>query len=179
MNTSIFVIGGCRSGKSSHAMKLSKDIAKEKRVYVATCVPYDDEMKDRVNRHQKDRDATWRTVEEPLDLPEIIREESLASNVILVDCLTLWVTNLLMQGVNEEYIFKRVADLTDAISKSACPVILVSNEVGTGIVPDNPLARKFRDIAGFANQNIARHVGKVVWMVAGIPVDIKDRLGKA
>lgn len=173
MGESIFVIGGCRSGKSGHAMALAESVSSEKRVYVATCVPHDNEMKDRVVRHQKDRDDTWRTVETPLALWDTVRNESGSSRVILIDCLTLWVTNMLMEDYKEDRIIHSVALLTDEIEAAACPVIMVSNEVGAGIVPENKLARKFRDIAGFVNQRIAKSAGKVVWMVAGIPVEIK------
>ena len=174
MSESIFVIGGCRSGKSSHAMRLSETIASEERVYVATCVPYDDEMKDRVVKHQEERDGTWRTVEAPMDLPGTIRKESCRSNVMLIDCLTLWVTNMLMNDYEDSKIEREVTALISEIKKAECPVILVSNEVGAGIVPENKLARKFRDIAGFTNQKIAASADSVVWMVAGIPVDIKS-----
>jgi adenosylcobinamide kinase/adenosylcobinamide-phosphate guanylyltransferase len=152
----ILVIGGCRSGKSCHALEMAEKIAGKKKIFIATCVPNDDEMKQRVARHQKDRGNSWTTVEIPVLVPEAIVENSQKADVILVDCLTLWIHGL-----------------TQSLKKAQCPVILVSNEVGTGIVPDNKLARLFRDTAGFVNQNVAEYADRVIWMVAGIPVNIK------
>jgi adenosylcobinamide kinase / adenosylcobinamide-phosphate guanylyltransferase len=166
----IFVIGGCRSGKSRHALELSEQISDINRVFIATCVPYDEEMKDRVRRHQKDRDSSWKTVDAPLELADAILKYSQSAHVLLVDCLTLWMSNLLMESENIE---TRVEQLIVAINQAPCQVIVVSNEVGTGIVPTNALARQYRDAAGFANQKVAACVDKVIWMVAGIPVIIK------
>lgn len=167
------VLGGCRSGKSSYALELAESVSDSNRLYIATCVPYDAEMKDRVDRHQSERDETWTTVETPLQLSESVIKESKTSDVILVDCLTLWVTNLLLDGKSEEEIFEEVKKLSEAIEKSHCPVILVSNEVGAGIVPENKLARQFRDIAGFVNQKMAKSVPAVFFTAAGIPLKIK------
>jgi adenosylcobinamide kinase / adenosylcobinamide-phosphate guanylyltransferase len=173
LKENIFVIGGCRSGKSSHAAHLAGKISKD-RIFMATCIPHDKEMKHRVRRHQKERDATWMTLEVPLDLPDAILDNSKEKIVILVDCLTLWVSNLLMEGATPDEIDRRAAELAAAIDKASSPVVLVSNEVGTGIVPENPLARAFRDGAGFVNQKMAACCDRVVWMVAGIPVTIKE-----
>lgn len=170
VNESIFVVGGCRSGKSRHAQELAEKITDIHRVFIATCVPYDEEMKDRVRRHQKDRGSTWTTVDAPVELAEAILKQSQNAQVILADCLTLWMSNLLMESENLE---SRVEELTAAINKAQCPVIIVSNEVGTGIVPENALARQYRDAAGFANQKVAACVDKVIWMVAGIPILVK------
>jgi adenosylcobinamide kinase/adenosylcobinamide-phosphate guanylyltransferase len=168
----VLIIGGCRSGKSSHALHLADKLAKQK-IFIATCVPHDKEMEQRVLHHQKQRNPNWKTLEVPLLLPEAICENSLQGHVILVDCLTLWINNLLMENSDPENIDMHVQKLIQSLEKTECPVILVSNEVGTGIVPENKLARLFRDIAGFANQKIAACVDSVVWMVAGIPVEIK------
>ena len=166
----IFVLGGCRSGKSRHALELAEKISDMNRVFIATCVPYDEEMKDRVKRHQQDRGLTWKTVDAPVELADAILENSQSAHIILADCLTLWMSNLLMESENVE---KRIEELTSALNKAECPVILVSNEVGTGIVPNNALARQYRDYAGLANQKVAACVDKVIWMVAGIPVLVK------
>ncbi len=151
-------------------MEIAQEIAGEGRVFLATCVPRDDEMKDRVVRHQEERGAGWTAVEAPVDLPEAILEHSRRARVILADCLTLWISNLYMESMDVE---PRVEALTDAIRRAECPVIVVSNEVGTGIVPENALARRYRDSVGFANQKTAACADEVVWMVAGIPVKIK------
>lgn len=172
MPDTIFVIGGCRSGKSSHALALAEQIPGEKR-FLATCIPFDDEMKERVSHHQQERSPEWITVETPTDLPGAVAENSVLSDVILVDCLTIWISNLLMQNINGQELVAEINRLTHSIQNAPGTVILVSNEVGAGIVPENQLARLFRDSAGLANQKVASVVNKVIWMVAGIPVAIK------
>jgi adenosylcobinamide kinase/adenosylcobinamide-phosphate guanylyltransferase len=168
------IIGGCRSGKSSMAIDLANRYgASEKKIFIATCVPLDTEMQDRVQKHKDERDNLWQTLEIPINLSQAIRENSPNADVILIDCITLWVNNLLMETSDNKTISDNIQDLVSALDAACCPVILVSNEVGTGIVPENALARLFRDYAGFANQQIAKHVQKVIWMVAGIPVTIK------
>ena len=173
MKEIIFVTGGCRSGKSTYAMQTAEKMPAEQKVFIATCVPQDDEMKQRVAKHQKERSQSWVTVEVPLDLPEAILKNSQEENVILVDCLTLWLSNLLMETDDENKIEKIIAQLTASLEKALGTVVLVSNEIGTGIVPENKLARQYRDIIGLANQAVAKTAGKVIWMVAGIPVTVK------
>lgn len=175
MKRIIFVIGGCRSGKSSHAQKLAEATASAGRVYIATCIPYDDEMKDRVIRHQRVRDRSWRTVEAPIELPSAVSSAVETDDVVLVDCLTLWTSNLLISPEASPYVDRYVEDLVDALDRAPCPVIIVSNEVGAGIVPENRLARQFRDVMGTINQQIAACADEVVWTVAGIPVTIKRK----
>ncbi|MBW2406452.1 MAG: bifunctional adenosylcobinamide kinase/adenosylcobinamide-phosphate guanylyltransferase [Deltaproteobacteria bacterium] len=172
MKETILVIGGCRSGKSSHALYLAEQIPGEK-IFIATCVPQDKEMEQRVYHHQQQRSNAWKTLEVPFFLPETIRKHGLKGNVILVDCLTLWINNLILDDDKLENIDNPIQKLTQSIEKAECPLILVSNEVGTGIVPENKLARLFRDIAGFTNQKVAACVDRVIWMAAGIPVKIK------
>jgi len=172
LRETVLIIGGCRSGKSGHALHLADQFAGHK-IFMATCVPLDKEMEQRVSHHQKQRNPNWKTLDVPLFLPEAIRENSGRGQVILVDCLTLWINNLLMENDDPETIDKHVGQLARSLENTECPVILVSNEVGTGIVPENRLARLFRDIAGFANQKIAACADRVIWMVAGIPVEIK------
>ena len=173
MKEIIFVIGGCRSGKSNHALQTAEKMPGNRKIYIATCVPQDAEMKRRVAKHQKERSRSWATVEEPIDLPAAISERSQNADVILVDCLTLWVSNLLMETSDEEKLAETISQLTDTLEKARCPIVLVSNEIGTGIVPENKLARQYRDIIGLANQAVAKTAGKVIWMVAGIPVTVK------
>lgn len=172
MRETVLIIGGCRSGKSGHALHLAEQLAGQK-IFIATCVPGDKEMEQRVLHHQKQRNPNWKTLEVPLLLSESIRENSGRGHVILVDCLTLWINNLIMENDDPEHIDMHIQQLIQSLEKTECPVILVSNEVGTGIVPENRLARLFRDVAGFANQKIAACVDRVIWMVAGIPVEIK------
>ena len=172
MKETIFVIGGCRSGKSSHALHLAEQIPGQK-IFIATCMPQDKEMEQRVLHHQQQRSSAWETIEVPFFLPEAIHKNGTDGHVILVDCLTLWINNLILDNDKPENIDNHIQKLTQSIEKAECPVILVSNEVGTGIVPENELARLFRDITGFANQKVAACVDQVIWMVAGIPVKIK------
>ena len=173
MKETILVIGGCRSGKSRHALELAEKISGSKRIFVATCMPLDDEMKERIDRHKKERDKSWKTVEAPVQLPEAINEKSREGDVILVDCLTLWINNLLMETESTDIINAHIQKLIIALEEAKCSIILVSNEVGAGIVPENKLARQFRDYAGFVNQKVAECADRVIWMVAGIPVSIK------
>jgi len=169
----IFVIGGCRSGKSGHALETAEKLAGNKKIFIATCIPQDAEMKQRVERHQKERGRDWQTLEAPVDLPQAVAASSRQADVLLVDCLTLWISNLLLAIADDEIITERIFSLAQTLGSASCPVILVSNEVGTGIVPENQLARRFRDLVGTANQTLAEQADKVVWMVAGIPVQIK------
>ncbi len=173
MNDLIFVLGGCRSGKSTYALQTAENVNGNKKIFVATCQPQDEEMAQRVARHQKERGQRWTTIEEPLHLPEAISEHSPHADVMLIDCLTLWVSNLLMDDNEEAQLKNVISRLTDAMKKTACPLIVVSNEVGTGIVPENQLARQFRDVTGWLNQAVAGCASKVVWVVAGIPVTVK------
>ena len=172
MKETILVIGGCRSGKSSHALYLAEQIAGQN-IFIASCMPQDKEMEHRVLRHRQQRSTAWETLEVPILIPEAIQKNGTKGHVMLVDCLTLWINNLILDDHKPENIDNHIQKLTQSIEKAECPVILVSNEVGTGIVPENKLARLFRDITGFANQKVAACVDRVIWMVAGIPVKIK------
>lgn len=179
-NQTTLVIGGCRSGKSSFALDRANQAGsecetKKDKYFIATSVPTDPEMEDRVVKHQNERGPDWHTIEEPVDLGSTIRKLALKENVILVDCLTLWVSNLLYQLEDDARIEQTIQDLEQALLTCSCPVFLVANEVGTGIVPENSLARRFRDLAGSVNQRMARAAGRVVMVVAGIDVQIKPR----
>ncbi len=170
-----FILGGCRSGKSSLALRTAEAAEAEQRIFIATAVPFDAEMQDRVRRHQAERGAGWKTLEVPLALPEALTEHSREGRVILVDCLTLWVSNLLLERADPAVVESRIAELARAVKACAGPVILVSNEVGLGVVPDSQLGRQFRDLAGMANQSMAAGADEVIMTVAGIPVLIKPR----
>ena len=173
MKETVFVIGGCRSGKSRHALETAESYPGTGQIFVATCIPYDDEMKHRVARHREERSQKWQTLEAPERLPEAIAENSGRASVLLVDCLTLWINNLLMASAETEKIIEKIEQLVQAIGAASCPVVVVSNEVGAGIVPENQLARQFRDLVGTANQAVAAQADRVIWMVAGIPVTVK------
>ena len=169
----LFVIGGCRSGKSRQALETAAGMPGDHKTFIATCIPHDEEMQQRVAQHQKERSPSWCTVEVPVHLPEAIVEQSRQTDVLLVDCLTLWISNLMLELEDDSKILACLPDLKQALKSAKCPVVLVSNEVGTGIVPENPLSRRFRDLVGSANQAVAAQANRVVWMVAGIPVEIK------
>ena len=167
--SSLFVLGGARSGKSRYAQGRAEMLTGEP-IFVATAEPFDDEMRERIARHQADRDARWRTVEAPRDLPAAIDTLSAPDAVVLVDCLTLWLSNLLLANADLD---QAEADLCAAIGGFVGKIILVSNEVGLGIVPDNALARRFGDAAGRLNQAVAGVAGEVVLMTAGLPLTLK------
>jgi adenosylcobinamide kinase/adenosylcobinamide-phosphate guanylyltransferase len=167
------ITGGCRSGKSGAALELARRHNGSRRLFLATCVPADAEMKARVERHQAERGPQWRTLEEPLRLSEAIRDQGTSVDLILVDCLTLWISNLMAEGLTDEAILQSVAGLTEVIQTPPCALIFVTNEVGSGIVPENALARRFRDLCGWTNQRVAQVCRIVILTVAGIPVAIK------
>ena len=174
MQKKIFVIGGCRSGKSQHALDLADALPAEKKIFIATCVPQDEEMQQRVGNHQRQRGRMWKTVEAPEKLPQAIANHAQVNAVVVVDCLTLWINNLLMKREDMQHAELQITRLTHVLEAADCPIILVSNEVGTGIVPENRLARLYRDLIGIANQAVAESADTVVWVVAGIPVVIKE-----
>ncbi|MFT3977027.1 MAG: bifunctional adenosylcobinamide kinase/adenosylcobinamide-phosphate guanylyltransferase [Sphingomonas bacterium] len=165
----LLVLGGARSGKSRYAQARAETHGGEL-VFVATAEIFDEEMADRIRRHRADRDARWRTVEAPIDLPDAIRRESGEGRLLLVDCLTLWASNILLAERDAE---ADIARLISAIGAAEGPLILVSNEVGLGIVPDNALARRFRDLAGTINQRVAAAVAEVQLLAAGLPLRLK------
>lgn len=173
--TSLLVIGGARSGKSRYAQCRAEAQACTQspplaRCFVATAEAFDDEMRERIKRHQQDRMDGWITIDAPVDLAEAITQWSAPSRVLLVDCLTLWTSNLLL---GDHDIASATTGLTETIGAAPGPLIFVANEVGWGIVPDNALARRFRDEAGIVNQRVAGAVGEVQLVVAGLPLKLK------
>ena len=172
MGKLIFITGGSRSGKSSLAVKLAQSMRK-KTLFIATCIPEDKEMKRRIALHRKKRPSSWRTIERRGVLTPILRKEVKADVIILIDCLTLFVSSLLMEEMEERKIKDEVVKIIAMIENGKATVIIVSNEVGSGLVPENKLGRDFRDIAGSCNQIVARGADEVIYMVSGIPVNIK------
>ena len=168
-----FVVGGCRSGKSSHALRFAESTPADRRIFVATCVPRDDEMRSRAANHQGERGGEWETLEVPETLAEAVADHSRPGTLLLIDCLTLWASNLLLADDDPQSIDRPLDELISALKGAAGPVILVSNEVGTGIVPENRLARLYRDMVGKVNQTVAACADRVILTVAGIPVAIK------
>lgn len=165
------VVGGARSGKSRFAEGLVTS-STPKRRYIATAEAWDDEMRDRIAQHQRDRAGDWLTVEAPLDLPAALARATL-DEAVLIDCATLWLTNHLLA----DHDIPAVTDsLVTALATCPAPVVIVTNETGWGIVPENALARRFRDEQGRLNQRLAQVAGLVVTVIAGLPMVLKGRL---
>lgn len=167
-----FILGGTRSGKSTYALDLAKKRAR-KTVFIATCLALDKEMKLRIKLHQKSRPSDWQTFEEPYDILKVLKKIADKFDCIIIDCLTLWVSNLMLSKVKNNSIENNITKIIAQLKKTKSISILVSNEVGLGIVPVNRLARNFRDIAGSVNRIVALQADEVVFMVSGIPLKIK------
>ncbi len=165
---SFLILGGARSGKTRHALAVAE--RQPKRVYLATAEAWDDEMRDRIARHKEERDDTWLTVEEPLDLPTALKRVDAPDQAVVVDCLTLWLSNLM--GAERD-IEQETAQLVSALEGRQSTIVFVSNEVGLGIVPENALARAFRDAQGRLNQRIAATVDHVDFIAAGLALNLK------
>jgi len=166
---SVLVLGGARSGKSSYAEKMVESSGLQP-LYLATGRAFDKEMENRIAIHRDRRGSEWQTVEEPLDLIGALTLNAAADRFVLVDCLTLWLTNLMMV---ERDIATETARLVAMLPNLAGPVVFVSNEVGLGIVPENRMAREFRDHAGFLHQAVAAIADEVYFMAAGLPLRMK------
>lgn len=164
------VTGGCRSGKSRHALELAKDAKRP--YYIATGWAGDEEMQDRIDKHQDERGPHWSTIETKVNIvAAIIEAESAEADYILIDCLTLWTTNVMFSEDND--FEKKISELEKIIPTVSVPLVFVTNEVGCGIVPGDKISREFRDNAGIVNQRVAAVVDRVIMSVSGIPVQIK------
>lgn len=166
---SVLVLGGARSGKSSYAEKMAQSSGLQP-LYLATGRAFDDEMENRIAIHRDRRGSDWQTVEEPLDLVGALTLHVAFDRFVLVDCLTLWLTNLMMA---ERDVTAETAGLVAMLPNLAGPVVFVSNEVGFGIVPENRMAREFRDHAGFLHQAVAAVADEVYLIAAGLPLKMK------
>ena len=166
---SVLVLGGARSGKSSYAEKMVESSGLQP-LYLATGRAFDKEMENRIAIHRDRRGSEWQTVEEPLDLIGALTLNAATDRFVLVDCLTLWLTNLMMA---ERDITTETASLVAMLPDLAGPVVFVSSEVGLGIVPENRMAREFRDHAGFLHQAVAAIADDVYFMAAGLPLRMK------
>ncbi|GAB4344749.1 MAG: bifunctional adenosylcobinamide kinase/adenosylcobinamide-phosphate guanylyltransferase [Candidatus Abyssubacteria bacterium] len=174
----ILITGGSRSGKSTYAQKLAESLPGA-RAFVATSPATDAEMRERIRRHRRSRSRSgWHTIEEPVDLAGVLNRAD-AFDVVLVDCLTLWVSNLMYQAeqdrtkISESVISRKCRELIRACAQRSGHVLFVTNEVGMGIVPDNALARQFRDLAGRCNQTMAAAADEVMLMTCGLPLRLK------
>lgn len=169
MSGSHLILGGARSGKSRHAQSLAEAFDGAL-VFIATGEAHDPEMTARIDRHRADRGERWRTVEAPLALADAIRASAAPDHLLLVDCLTLWTSNLMHAGRD---VGEATAGLIAAFRAAPGPILMVANEVGLGIVPDNALARAFRDAAGHMNQAVAAAADRVTFVTAGLPIIVK------
>lgn len=158
--------GGVRSGKSAFALSLARSLG-ERRAFIATAEPFDDEMRARIDAHVRERGDAFATLEEPIALPERVAALSGAVDVVVIDCLTLWLSNLLLRDEPEGRIQERIEALAAAVEAASPHVVLVSNEVGMGVVPESRLGRVFRDVAGRAHQRLSRSAGELYVAVMG------------
>lgn len=186
MGKAILITGGARSGKSSYAEKLARELEGNV-LYIATSIPFDEEMKNRVKKHRESRPSEWNTYEGFRGLGRVISEKGGQYKGILLDCVTVMVTNLLLEypGIDyenasyedfevvERAINEEIEELLKGVSQADATVIMVTNELGSGIVPENLLGRVFRDIAGRVNQHIAEHCDEVFITVCGLPLKLK------
>lgn len=170
-NRIVFIGGGTRSGKSAFALALARRLG-QRRLFLATAQPGDDEMRQRIECHRCERGADFDTVEEPLAVAEAIGQHT-DYDVVVLDCLTLWLSNLLLEGHTREAILQRVEELAAALARRSLHALVVSSEVGLGLVPETPLGRTFRDVAGLAHQRISAVADEVYFAVLGTILRIK------
>lgn len=168
--TAILILGGARSGKSRHALQLTEGMT-GRPVFIATAIAEDDEMRRRIDRHRSERGAHWTTVEAPFDLEGAIARLT-ANDTAVVDCLTLWLSNSMRENRDPA---AKIAELLNTVGDSPARLILVSNEVGLGIVPATPLGRDFRDEQGRLNQRLAEIADQVIFVAAGLPLTLKPQ----
>lgn len=173
MSKIIFILGGARSGKSTFAVKLAKESKKKKIAFIATGQAWDSEMKKRISLHKQNRPGTFTTFEEPYNAAAQFKRIANKFDIIIVDCLTLLLSNLLLKKYGEKKIVIEMNNILTASKKHKITLIMVSNEVGLGIVPQTRLGRDFRDIAGKVNQIVAQNADSVFFMVSGLPWKIK------
>jgi len=174
-NSVTLVLGGVRSGKSRFALELASKAPSV--TFVATARVCDDEMRVKIERHRAERPAHWKTREEPLKLAELIAEMDACDDLVLVDCLTLFAANLMeVHGPDRPALLAATQDLISALRNAKCRVVLVSNEVGSGIVPAYAAGRQFRDVLGELNQDVAAIADEVILMIAGLPLPIKGSI---
>lgn len=170
------ITGGARSGKSRYALELAAHA--QRAAFIATAEPFDDEMRDRIRRHREERQGRFLTVEEPVDLAGALGRLPAATEIVVVDCLTVWLGNLIHRRKDAAFSgdpgdYAEVGALLAALDRPPCPLALVTNEVGLGVIPENALARSFIDLAGRLNQAVAERAQRVVLMVSGLPLALK------
>jgi len=173
--TVTLVLGGVRSGKSRFAVELARRFSRV--AFVATAKASDEEMLDKIRRHRLERPESWRTIEEPLALARVMNEDAALYDLLLVDCLTLFAANLLDASSDSSNVDARIDHFLDALRRTSASAVLVSNEVGSGVVPAYRAGRRFRDLLGEINQKVAAIADNVVLLVAGLPLTLKGQIG--
>ena len=163
------VLGGARSGKSAYAEQIVEELGGG--LYIATAEAWDEEMRDRIRLHQERRGEHWETIETPVDLTDALLAAEMAKRPVLIDCLTIWLSNLMHREIEYDAAF---VELAETLGRIAVPVVIVSNELGLGVVPENALARRFRDAHGIMNQMVAAAASRVVFVAAGLPLTLKE-----
>ena len=170
----MLILGGAKSGKSRIALEICNGLH-GKRVFIATAEALDGEMEERIRRHKVERGSAWLTIEEPMNIVKILKKTDSEGSVILLDCLTLWLSNLFMTyGDDHQSILNAIGELLDRLSDTKGSVVMVSNEIGMSIVPGDPVSRRYRDDLGSMHQRIAYLARKVVVVMAGLPLVLKD-----
>ncbi|MGA7760627.1 MAG: bifunctional adenosylcobinamide kinase/adenosylcobinamide-phosphate guanylyltransferase, partial [Candidatus Binataceae bacterium] len=162
-----------RSGKSAHALALAQQAAGTRRFFIATAEALDEEMRERIAHHRTSRSADFATIEEPIAIGAALSKLASRADIVVVDCLTLWISNLLMTRCGDEEILDEARELAATMTGAPFASIVVTDEVGAGIVPENAMARRFRDLLGWTNQAIAQNAERVLLMVAGYPLRVK------
>lgn len=171
MGKIILITGGARSGKSNFAEELAKKQG-GKLFYIATGQPLDKEMRDRIKKHKKRRMKLWKTIEEPKNISLVLL--NISRGITVLDCITLWINNLIDKGLSDKAVKNEVSRVLKIADRGKFSIIIVTNEVGCGIVPNNKLARRYRDLLGTINQIIAKKADIVYWMCSGIPMEVKN-----
>ncbi len=172
MSEVVLITGGARSGKSRHALEMAGRRAGEK-VYIATAEPFDDGMRARIREHRRERGDSFETLEAPLDLAGALGKIPGNTGVAVVDCLTVWLGNLMHHRGKDKDSYPEVIAFLETLDRPPCDLVLVTNEVGMGVIPESKLARRFRDALGRLNQEVARRADQVVLMASGLPIVIK------
>ncbi len=173
-NKKILITGGVKSGKTRYALDVVNRLDVEKKIYIATAVAFDKEMKQKIERHKKERDKSWFTVEAPLDLVSAIEEFKNKNNwAVVIDCFTMWINNMIYYGWKESKIFETFENTLKSIEEANCFIVAVTNEIGLGVIPESEITRKYLNYIGMFNQKSAKIFQRVVFMISGIPLVIK------
>jgi len=167
----LLVTGGSRSGKTAHAEKRAMQF--KNRIYLATAEPIDDEMKDRIARHQSDRGDNFQTLEEPVDLVGALKNIPKNTDVVLIDCMTVWLGNLMHKNGVQKEPYAEVRKFLQTLENPPCNIVIVTNELGSGIIPPDAMTRTYRDHAGWLNQDIAKIADEVLLVACGLPLTLK------